>query len=421
MIELFRTLGHDIEERWRQVNCNEHLLPAIAADALRRHDIPSKIDAWEIIPWVLGSVELPIQKDITAKFGDPPITLFVGSRFYIDVYFWFEGTTATHQHGFSGAFQVLTGSSIHSWYEFEPMDKVNSFMEFGEMSLKVCELLTHGDIQEISGGRQYIHSLFHLDHPSATIVVRTDRSPLDLPQFSYHKPDLAIDPFYDDQTLLKKIQSFTALIRAGRDDADSQIEALLRRTDLHSSYLILSNLRSVLNTGQLGEMFGLTGAKDRFRKFLDIVADVHGDLGRRLAAVFVQYDLIEEMVKRRGYVRESEHRFFLALLLNADGRDRIFSLIRQRFPDDDPKEKILDWVFDLAQTRVVGVDTPNAIGIADLGNLELSALELLLDGTSPNEIAERLSDEYADVGHDQRTAATEKITTAAIFSPLLRP
>lgn len=420
MIELFRDLGIDIERRWVAVNCDEAELPAIAADALRRHDIPSKIDAWDIIPWVLNSVELPIQKDITAKFGDPPITLFVGSRFYIDVYFWFEGTTATHQHGFSGAFQVLTGSSIHSWYDFEPTHKVNSFMEFGKMSLKVCELLTQGDIQQILGGRQYIHSLFHLDHPSATIVVRTDRSPLDLPQFSYQKPDLAIDPFYDDQTLLKKIQSFTALIRADRKDADTQIEALLRRSDLHSSYLILNNLRSALNAGQLGEMFGLSNSRDRFDRFLAIAADVHGELGTRLATVFSEFDRLEEMVKRRSYVREPEHRFFLALLLNADGREQVMSLITQRFPDDDPKEKILDWVFDLGNTRVVGVDTPNAIGIADLGDRELSAFELILDGVDLDSVAGRLADEYSNADPQELAAATDKIRNATIFAPLMR-
>ena len=108
---------------------------------------------------------------------------------------------------------MLLGSSIHSWYEFDRTESVNSFLETGEMSLKVCELLKVGDVQEIRAGRQYIHSLFHLDQPSATIVVRTDRSPLHLPQFSYHKPYIALDPFFEHQTTTKKIQSLVPFSR----------------------------------------------------------------------------------------------------------------------------------------------------------------------------------------------------------------
>jgi hypothetical protein len=45
--------------------------------------------------------------------------VYAGRRFYVEVVFWAEGTTAIHQHSFSGAFQVLVGSSIHTLYGFE--------------------------------------------------------------------------------------------------------------------------------------------------------------------------------------------------------------------------------------------------------------------------------------------------------------
>ena len=55
-----------------------------------------------------------------------------------------------------------------------------------------------------------------------------------------------------------------------------------------------------------------------------------------------------------------------------------FRLIKQRFPEVDPVEKILDWVFDLAETRVVGVEATNALGIPDFGETEMFVLEDLL-------------------------------------------
>lgn len=206
-MELFRELGEQIEDVWRERNYNEEDFPLLAADALRRADLPSKISAWEVIESALRETELPPQKDVAGNFGDPPITLFVAPRFYIDVYFWLEGTTAIHQHSFCGAFQVLMGSSIHSWYEFAAHERINSFVETGEMSLKLCELLEIGDVKEIRAGRQYIHGLFHLDQPSATITVRTEKSPLFLPQYSYHKPFLAIDPFFRTKRLSRSCKA----------------------------------------------------------------------------------------------------------------------------------------------------------------------------------------------------------------------
>src|SRR5690349_21332499 len=97
-MEIFEKLGEELEDAWREHDYNEDIFPGLAADALRRVDIPSKLSAWDVIEWTLTQSELPPQKDPGARFGDPPITLFVGPRFYIDVYFWLDGTTQIHQH-----------------------------------------------------------------------------------------------------------------------------------------------------------------------------------------------------------------------------------------------------------------------------------------------------------------------------------
>src|SRR5215203_2481627 len=135
-MELFQQLGRSIEDAWRALDYNEEAFPALAGEALAGADLPSKVSGWDVLEWTLGQTELPRQKDVNGNFGDPPITIFTAPRFYIDVYFWFEGTTAIHQHAFCGAFQVLMGSSIHSWYEFDRRESINVFTEIGDMSLK---------------------------------------------------------------------------------------------------------------------------------------------------------------------------------------------------------------------------------------------------------------------------------------------
>ncbi len=415
-MELFDQLGAEIESLWLEKNYNEELLPAVAKDTLKRADLPSKLSAWDVVEWSLKQTDLPRQRDPRGNFGDPPITVFSGPRFHIDIYFWFEGTTGIHQHGFCGAFQVLLGSSIHSWYEWDRHEVVNTFAETGEMRLKTCEILEVGDVQEIWAGNQYIHALFHLDQPSATIVVRTDRSPLHLPQFEYHKPSLALDPFFEQETATKKLQIVSALIRAKRPDADSQIIDLLNRSDLQTSVSILSQLRGLLRSNHMSQLFKLEGPKARFDAFLSVVRERHGALGDTLAAVFDHRDRLDDILNRRDFVTNPEHRFFMALLLNVDERTRILGLVKHRFPDTDPVEKVLDWVFDLAETRVVGVETPNALGIPDFGDPEMFVLENMLHGKTDEEIRQAFSAENpgAEIGE-----AIAKIREAVIFRPLV--
>lgn len=417
-MDLFRKLGDEIESLWLEKNYNEDDLPAISADALKRHELPSKLSAWDVVEWSLGAAELPPQRDVHGRFGDPPITIYSGPRFHIDLYFWFDGTTAIHQHGFCGAFQVMLGSSIHSWYEFDRSVKVNTFCESGNIRLKVCEILEIGDVQEIWGGRRYIHSLFHLDRPSATIVVRTDRSPLDLPQFSYEKPSLAIDPFFEQNTTTKKLQAMAALVRAGRPEADELIIHWLDKCDLQTSFVILSRLRPLMKADQLKEIFRPDDTRSRFQNFLDVVIRRHGSSSEILRPVFEHIDVLDEIVTRRSYVTDPEHRFFMALLLNADRRETIFDLIRHRYSEVDPVEKVLDWVFDLAETRVFGIDSSNAIGIPDFGEIEMTILEGLLRGKADDEILSGLKGQAT--GGRTADEAITAIRSSVMFRPLLR-
>jgi hypothetical protein len=418
-MELFNNLGAEIETLWRDNDYDELVFPEIAAEALRKANLPAKVSAWEVIEWTMQQTFLPEQRDLKGNFGDPPITLYNSPRFHIDVYFWLEGTTAIHQHAFCGAFQVLMGSSIHSWYEFERAQIVNTFTEIGNINLKLCELLSHGDVQAIQAGKQYIHGLFHLEQPSATIVVRTHKSPMFLPQFSYYKPYLAIDPFFEEANTTKKMQCVTALIRARHPRTDEFIADWLRTADFQTSFHILSNLRGYLRSNQVDQLFNLSAPQNRFDAFLEVVRERHGERANVFPKVFAHLDKLDEILRRRNFVTDPEQRFFLALLLNVEGREQIFSLIRERFPESEPLDKVLDWTFDLAQTRVLGENIPNALGIADFDDTDLSILENLLLEKNENEIQQILETEYGAANLENLPERIEKIRKSVIFQPLL--
>ncbi|MGI8469286.1 MAG: hypothetical protein ACR2N3_12620 [Pyrinomonadaceae bacterium] len=237
--------------------------------------LPEKVSAWDAIAWTLGETNLPEQRDLAGRFDDPPITLYNSPRFHIDIYFWLDGTTSIHQHGFCGAFQVLLGSSLHSSYDFEPQEILNTFTEIGA-------------------------------------------------------------------------------------------------------------------------------------------------LAETLPRIFAQQEKIGEITNRRAYITDAEQRFFLALLLNVEGRERIFSLVKLRFPDENPLDKILDWVSALSQTKILGSNVPNALGIEGFNDFDLIALEDLLNGLSVEEMQKNLQAETRDEeAVKDLKSRIEKIRQSVILQPLL--
>lgn len=422
-MEVFQQLGKLIEQNWRDKNYNEADFPAVAAHALRDFGLPEKVSAWETITWALGEINLPEQRDLGGRFGDPPITLFNSSRFHIDIYFWLEGTTSIHQHAFCGAFQVIHGSSIHSSYEFETKEVINMFTELGEIDLDHCELLNVGDVRKILPGRDFIHSLFHLDQPSATIVVRTHRSPLNMPQFDYRKPYLAIDPFFSEPNLSKKMQAISMMLRAKHADADKLLFEMLAQADFQSTFTILGNTRGLLRSHTLQQFFNVEKTEDRFEKAVEVSRKRHGTLVDTILSIFEKQDKLNEITNRRNYITQPEHRFFMALLMNVDDKKRVFSLIKDRFPDAEPIEKVLDWTMELAQTKIMGMNVPNALGIVDFNDFDSFILEDMLKGVSDEQIkktmAEEMSNENPDETDKNISSRIEKIRESVILKPLL--
>src|SRR5690606_20395543 len=119
------------------------------------------------------------------------------------------------------------------------------------------------------------------------------------------------------------------------------------------------------------------------------------------------------IVERRNFVTVPDLRFFLAVLLNVAGRETIYRLIKQRYPDSDPQEKVLDWTFDLANTRVVGIEPPTALGIENFGDIDIAVLEEMLNGKDETAIDASLR------GHGASVEDLASRMTAIRSSPLL--
>jgi hypothetical protein len=263
--------------------------------------------------------------------------------------------------------------------------------------------------------------LFHLDQPSATIVVRTHLSPLDLPQYSYHKPGLAIDPFFEEPGTVKKIQVLRTALRAKYENASELVEQVLAAADFQTSYQILNALRPLLGVNQLKALSNIDESDDVFDRMLGQVCGHYPNQAALLRNVFEEQKRTDILVKLRNVVSDSEHRFFLALLLNFNERERVFALVKERFPDEDPKEKVLDWVTDLGITRVLDGSCPNALGVEGFTVFDGVVLEEIFKGKKDEEVIAFLSSSGAG-GDDEKKhirESIERIKGAEVFRALI--
>src|SRR6476661_6785914 len=158
MEAFFKELGDGILAQWKRQNFSLAAFPPIAHSALDRRPPAKQIELARLMRDFLLNDDQPVQTD--SDFGEPELVAYSHPRFYIQILFWMDGTTAIHQHGFSGAFHVMRGSSIHAQYEFEQAQAVTPYLRVGNVRMKQIELLHAGRTAPILSGPQSIHSLF---------------------------------------------------------------------------------------------------------------------------------------------------------------------------------------------------------------------------------------------------------------------
>ena len=128
------------------------------------------------------------------------------------------------------------------------------------MSLKLCELLEIG----CGAGNSARSAIYPLSvSPRSAVGDESDRNSnsLFLPQFDYKKPYLAVDPFYEHETTSKKLQTIAAVFRSHHPETDRLVNNVLASSDFHTSFLILSTVRSWLGADRLNQIFNIDTSK----------------------------------------------------------------------------------------------------------------------------------------------------------------
>jgi len=385
----FEKLGRTVLEKWRQQNFSLEAFPELASAALDEAPPSENVDIEEMIHEFLANDEQPFQSE--SGFGQPELIAFNDPRFYIQILFWLEGTTEIHQHEFSGAFHVMQGSSVHSEFEFSGARPVTPHIRIGDLRVKKIELLETGRTIPITSGRECIHSLFHLDTPSVTVVIRTHHDPGTGPQYNYLPPHIAINPLHADALTMRRKQLLEVLETLDDPNYAGLVGEMMESLDFERGFHMLRHAMAHLQN--LDEWDAVLGT---FQKR-------HGELAKGVPSTLAECLRRETISQMRHHIDNPDHRFFLALLMNVQTRADIHALISERFPDQSPIATILGWAEELIEPTDFGITLLDAafpesmnVAIEAQSHLLIIALKHALEeGTDSKILTAELSEVHA--------------------------
>lgn len=394
-------LGNRVEKSWCRSNYNEGIFPEIVLNELSTSSVLGKPDHVDIIKYLFKDDFNIRQPNSQTLFGQPPVVLFQAQRFFIEALFWFSGTTSIHEHAFSGAFLVLSGSSVHSQWRFSTKKTINSRMKCGELSRVSTEILHPGDVRAIRPGNQLIHQLFHLEVPSVTLVIRTYVDRDHLPQFEYLLPGLAIDHEDRESLRTRRLILLDAMARGQIGGLKQFGSMLLGSTDLETAYHVLSTLsRTKIDTANIEEL-------------LSCARENHGDIIDLFWEVCQEQRRTRIITRLRSKVLEPRARFLLALLMLMRDRESILESIHLQYPEIDALTAIEKSLEEMNRKSVIGFE---------LNDINRTIFRSLIDGIDSEELLCRLRDEFESESLDalgsQVLEHAKQIASSELFRPL---
>jgi len=244
-------------------------------------------------------------------------------------------------------------------------------------------------------------------------------APGDWVQYSYLKPFLAINPFFTEASLLKKIQTATLILRMKHPGADKIIGELVELSDFQTTYAVLEKAFEFLCHRELEEIFGLSRGYDRFAALLDRARGKHGELADLLLPVFEEEWRQTNIIERRAKIKGEDHRFFLALLLNVPERTTMLRLVKERFPEHNEVDLVVGWVRELSATKIFGSREPNVLGIGEFDDRHLFVFRALLEGLTTEEMRARAAAEPQRAPH--LDASIDGLANHLKALPLFKP
>lgn len=400
-LEIFSVLAAEVDRRWRLVEHSENSFSKIAYECLFQQ-MHLLVDYESVLEWLMGMDGVCEQSSLGNSFGQPPLTLYTDEKFRIELLFWHTGAAAIHHHTFSGAFLILQGETIHTLFNFKEELKCYDHFRLGNLSIDKVELLKKGDVREIIPGEAMIHSTFHIDMPTVTVVIRTHCDNQIKTELEYRPPGVAINTCHIEPLLVKKVQALEFLQRIHSNKLEQILKKALENVDIFGSYLLLRQFYCNRNVG--GDDFCIHFLKEKYGNSATVSILKSIEEEKRRITIY----------KLRASVIDSGQRFFLALLINLPNLSLILQSIKLKYHEHEPFSLIYKWSEDIINqnTTEMGMDV----------KLFICILKSLIDRKSYNLFLEEVSmdSQYKTLSNNSAfiEALYKKISSSTILYPL---
>lgn len=358
----FSSLATDVRAEWSRASFDENVFAQIVERQLNRRKPSQNLGSKDIIDWALFR-----RVSRTAGATSPSaIEVYADDHFCITVYFCLEGSIAIHHHAFSGALHLIEGSSIHSVYQFKETQRLNDRFKWGQTAVDRVELLKQGDTRQITRGAGLIHQLFHLDRPTVCLVVRTlGETAAAGHAYRYWYPSIAFAP----HPSRARSQFFAHLANVDASLYDARLVRYLRTCDPVEAVDLLGSAALRNEPGWAPNT--LAQLKDA----------PYAEALEPLTLALREHKRVHQTLELRRQVTSPNLRRVLAILLTSRELERALSLLRETFPQREPRASLLWAMEELAALELLVPQSTAALEI--LGHL--------LDGCTSSQVCERLA------------------------------
>lgn len=404
---LIRELALAVERRWRAHSYGEHALPAVAAECLAAAALHRNLDLAGILDHVFDPDAIDPRPHNPC---DDVAVLFRGPRFEICAHLWLDAVVEPHHHTWAGAYQLVTGSSVHGRYRFREERRVQCGLRTGELACAGVELQRAGDVVEVAPGSAWIHALAYNERPSVAVSVRAVNRPEQI-RMQYWRPGVAIEAEGPDAPALlcRKLLRFVSGF--DREACRRRLLDWLRFADARTAYHALGFARLEL------------GDEPLWREAADAARRTHGAWFDTVIAALDDAAAHLEQRALRATIADPDLRLLLSALYMCPDRASVLALVRARV-GGDPEDALRAWLRALLAPdsplarRTLGPSWDEA-----LGELACALASEVPDGGAVARVAEQLAVED-DAGADAGELVAEVYTVLRshrVLAPLFCP
>lgn len=186
-MSIIEDLCRTLISRWKVRGYAEWEFAAIAATVLDEFTLHEQVE--RVFDHVFTDNEGSLVRDHKSR---DVACLYSGAYFSVFLHTWINGLAAMHHHSWSGAYQLLRGSSVEGRYSFEKEHRLAASFSIGRLECKAIDDLSAGSIRIVEPGPSNIHAVSYNDPTGLAISIRSGAIPGET-TMDYWRPGVAIE------------------------------------------------------------------------------------------------------------------------------------------------------------------------------------------------------------------------------------